>query len=416
MELSRRQFLEMGLVTAGAASLPVRAFASQQLTGHIYAVSTLNRSDPTLELSDVVDLNLATGEVRYIPLPNHKLGHSLIPLPDGGFFAVPYGEDTTSCLFLGSDFAVKGEIPAPEGFGFGGHAALLPDGKTIFGHFNQAAYEDKRTPDQTGELCAIDIETRQVTKTIPTKILHGHDIILSRDKRHVIVGDDGTLEARDPEEMSGQSDNPFALVTDNPSLTLFDAVTLERKKTIPLPINGSFVHIEEGVDGSIFGAVEQYVSKNEVGLTALRELLGDDVERYVDSLDTNMFFAELPYPGPIIRVNLESGEIERHQQPQNQAPFDIKINEATGRIVNVFTASNMLARFNPLSNRWGYFSTEPYGIKQPYGVTDIPGTTYMAVNGFLEGIAILDVTTMSLVRRFDTRNYGIKHMLYQPAA
>ncbi len=413
MQLNRRQFLKAGLVSACASSIPFNVFA-RELTGHIYAVTTLNPENRREELSSVVDLDLVTGEVTYVSLPDHRLGHSLVPLPDGKFFAVPYGDDNISCLFLDSQFQVEGELKAPEGHGFGGHAAVLPGGKQIFGHFNHGGYEGKRSPDQTGQLYVVDIETREVIETRATNILHGHDIILSRDGQTVIVGDDGTLEARLPDDMaSEESTNPFALVVEQPSLNVFDAKSFDMKKTVALPINGSFVHIEEGTDGAVFGAVEQYVSKNDIGLNALRELLGEDVERYIESLDTDMFFAELPYPGPLMKVDVESSEIDRHQAPHNQAPFDIKINEVSGRVVNVFTASNMLARFNPLSKRWGYFSTENYGIKQPYGITDIQGTTLMAVNGFLEGIAVFDVMTMSLVKRFDTSNFGIKHMMYQ---
>jgi hypothetical protein len=413
--VNRREFLELGYLGALAAGLPRATFAAEaKLTGHIVAVSTLSSSDALIELSDIVDLDLATGEVRYTSLPDYRFGHSLVPMPNGDLFAVPYGDDKTPCLFLDKKFSVLGEVNAPEGYGFAGHAVISPDGNSVVAHFNRADYGGDEGSAGTGDLCVIDIAGKRVSKTLPTNILHGHDIILSRDKRHIIVGDDGTLESRSSEDMSSpESTSPFMLITSTPSLTLFDAKSFEHQKTIPLPINGSFVHIEEDADGAVFGAVEQFVANNPSGLSELRGLLGDDVERYVDSLQLDELDDLLPYPGPLMRVNVETGEIESHQMPQNQAPFDIKRNVLTGRVVNVFTDSNMLARYNPLSGRWGYFSTVVYGIKQPFGVMDIPGTPYMAVNGFLEGIAIFDVVSMSLVRKFETHNFGIKHMLYQ---
>lgn len=44
-----------------------------------------------------------------------------------------------------------------------------------------------------------------------------------------------------------------------------------------------------------------------------------------------------------------------------------------------------LALFDPGNKAWGYFSTAAWGIEQPNGLINIPGTTLMAVNGFLRG-------------------------------
>lgn len=418
MTIKRRELLSTGVASLAVLGLPSAGFAQREpLAGYLYGVSTLNPENMMEELSVVVRMSLADGKVTYHPLPEHKLGHSLTPLPDGGFFAVPYGDDATACLFLDADLNVQDQFAAPDGYGFGGHAALLPDGRHIFGHFNQAGYaKDKRRPDQTGQRFVVDVQARKTISVSDTEILHGHDIILSRDGRHVIVGDDGTLEVKSPEELKEASEDPYALVAHSPSLTLFNADTFEHEKTIPLGINGSFVHIEQDGEGVVFGAVEQYVSRNEAGLGALRQLLGDDgdVERYVDSLAEEVFFVELPYPGPLMRVDLDSGGLDEHLAPQNQAPFDIKLNTRTNRMFNVFTASNMLARFDPRKKTWGYFSTAAWGIEQPYGLIDIPGTTLMAVNGFLRGIAVFDTLTMSLVRFYTSENFGIKHLLYQP--
>lgn len=419
MTISRRSFIGLGASLVASVSWPAiaraRSLKPAELTGRILGVTTLNPDNHREEVSAVVSINLADDSVEYTSLPDHRLGHSLLPLPDGGFFAVPYGEDDTTCLFLATDLSVKGRFEAPAGHGFGGHAVVAPDGKTIVGHFNQSGYEpDKRTPDQTGQLYALDIESGELVKTLSTNILHGHDIILSRDQTAVIVGDDGTTEVRAAGEPRPSGD-PFSLVPHSPSLSLFDSKTLALKKTIPLDINGSLVHIEQDQSGRVFGSVEQYVSRDEAGFSALLALLGQDgdVDRYVRSLAEEDYELELPYPGPLVQIDTETNAIERHLTPQNQAPFDIKINEKTGRVFNVFIASGMLARFDPLKQKWGFFSARDYGIDQPYGLTDIPGTTMMAVNGFMEGLAVFDTLTMALVKHIPVKNHGIKHLLYQ---
>lgn len=415
--MKRRRFLAGATSSAAALCLPYRGLASSEpLSGFIYGVSTLNPVNIREELSSIVRLDIASGNITYHPLPDHRFGHSLLSLPDGGFFAVPYGDDTTECLFLDSELNTVETFAAPDGYGFGGHAALLPDGERIFGHFNHAGYtEGKRATDQTGQNYVLNIETREVEQTDETDIILGHDIILSRDGKRLFVGDDSTLEQRSAEEMMEAEDSPYHLINHAPAVVVFNAETFKEEKTVPLNINGSLVHIEQGKDGSVFGAAEQYISPSPEGMAALRKLLGvgGDIEKYVDYLTEENPDTELPYPGPLVKVDIESGETVEHLAPQNQGPFDIKLNEETGAIFNIFTDSNMIARYNSSKQSWGYFPSASYGIDQPYGLTDIPGTTYMALNGFMQGITIFDAQTMSEIARFDTQNFGIKHLSYR---
>ena len=411
--ISRRKFLGGAALAVGGAFFNFRANAVS-LTGRIFGVSTLDPADGRTELSKVVQLDLVTGETHYFDLPEHRFGHSLVPLKDGGFLAIPYGDDRVACQFLDKSLQPIGEIKAPDGHGFGGHGVLLADERHVFTHFNQAAYLDKRAPDQTGQLCVIDVLSQEVVKTQPTRILHAHDVLITNDGKNIVVGDDGTLETRVGDALKAD-DNPFALVPGSPQFVVFDAQSMAVQKTIPLDINGAVVHIAESRNGMIHGAVEQFVANSEAGHAALRSLLGEDVPRYVDQLDEKMvqLGVELPYPGPIIGVDLATEAVTEVTSPMHQMPFDIVKNQKSGRMFNVFTASHMLARFDPIADRWGYFPTDVYGISQPYGLTDIPGTTLVAVNGFMEGIAIVDAETMGLVRRYDTNNFGIKHLQYQ---
>ena len=94
-------------------------------------------------------------------------------------------------------------------------------------------------------------------------------------------------------------------------------------------------------------------------------------------------------------------------------PFDVQFNSGTGRVFHVFTESNTLAQFDPSRNRWVYFNTELYGIETPYGLADIPGTNLMAINGFHDGIALFDTSNMLMVQKFETKNFGIKHLMFE---
>lgn len=412
---TRRQFLGTALVGFSGALLPPLSF-SAGLGGRIVGVTTVNPKNDLEEVSSALVLDLASGEVDYHPLPDHRLGHSLVALPNGEFFAVPYGYDDVSCLFLDANFQTLSKVDPPADYGFGGHAALLPDQRHIVAHFNQVTIDDKRTPEQTGQLCLIDSLQKKVVSVMDSNILHGHDMLVSADGRYVIVGDDGTLEVLTGEPLK-QSTDPFSLIPGTPKLSVFDATTLAPVREVPLDINGSLVHISEDHQGYIHAAVEQFVSNDEKGYLALGEALGDEIPQYVELLHEKIveLAIELPYPGPLMRIHPHTSEIQQQTRVEHQMPFDVRTNQQSGRVLNVFTASDVLSRFDPLKQRWGYFPTSAYNIARPYGLTDIPGTTMMAVNGFDNDIAIIDVVTMKLVKHISTENFGIKHLHYLPA-
>lgn len=414
--LTRRQVLNFGIVGAAMAAIPSTAVARKTVTGRILGICTLDPADSSTEISRLVELDLVTGAVNYHDIGVHRFGHSLLQLPGGGYYATPYGDDEVGALFLDEKFRVTGEVKAPGGHGFGGHSVLLPNGKHIFGHFNRAAYEEKRDPKDTGRTYLLDIQSRSVVESRSSEVLHGHDMLVTKDRRYIVVGDDGTLETRFGDALY-QNENPFSLIPGEPQLVVYDAITLEQKRKIPLDINGAVVHITEDNKGFVYGAVEQYVANNSAGHKALGELLGDDAEKYVNLLDQDLLIddQELPYPGPLIRTNLVTGEVDEYLEARNQMPFDVQLNSGTGRIFHVFTQSNTLAQFNPLRNRWSYFSTEAYGIEMPYGLADIPGTNLMAVNGFHDGTAVFDARNMTMVQKFETKNFGIKHLMFEAA-
>jgi hypothetical protein len=412
--LTRRQVLELAMVGAAAAAPPSVSVPRQPFAGRILGLCTLDPADGRNEVSRLVELDLVTGAVDYHDIGPYKFGHSLLKLPGGGYYATPYGDDEMGALFLDDKFRVTGEVKAPAGHGYGGHSVILPNGKNIFGHFNRTAYEEKLAPEDTGRTYLLDIESRSVVESKPSDVLHGHDMLVTRDGRYIVVGDDGTIETRFGDALF-QNENPFSLIPGEPQFVVFDATTLEQKRRIPLDINGAVVHIAEDNDGFIYGAVEQYVANNTAGHQALNTLLGDGAEKYVEMLDEELLAdsQELPYPGPLLRTNLATGKVEEHVDAQNQMPFDVKLNSETGRVFHVFTQSNILAQFDPLRNRWTYFSTETYGIEMPYGLTDVPGTNLMVVNGFHDGMAVFDTTSMAMVKKFETKNFGIKHLMYE---
>ncbi|MDA0272127.1 MAG: hypothetical protein O3C68_02600 [Proteobacteria bacterium] len=224
--LTRRQVLELAMVGATAAALPSVAVARKPVAGRILGLCTLDPADGRNEVSRLVALDLVTGAVDYHDIGPYKFGHSLLQLPGGGYYATPYGDDEMGALFLDDKFRVTGEVKVPAGHGYGGHSVMLPNRKNIFGHFNRTAYEEKLAPEDTGRTYLLDIESRSVVESKPSDVLHGHDMLVTRDGRDIVVGDDGTIETRFGEALF-QNENPFSLIPGEPQFVVFDATTLE---------------------------------------------------------------------------------------------------------------------------------------------------------------------------------------------
>lgn len=407
--LSRRNLLQAGCFgVAWLAGTPGAFSASANpLGGRILGLTTTgNEAGTGGDTSELLSLDLASGEHRLAALDEYRLGHSLVALPDGGFFAVPYGEEQNPCLFLAPDFSITGEFFAPRGHGFGGHAVLLPDNQTLFTHFNISGDKRGRTARDTGQLCLIDVATRQVVQASPSAILHGHDIIVTRDRRTVIIADDGNIESPVP------INHPYGVISHKPALHLYDAITLAKRDTIDLPINGGLVHIEEGADGRVYGGAEQFVYRDAAGTAILESIIGEQTDAYLAGITDEQYQEEVPLPGPLVGIDLDNHTVSSTTRIEHSDPFDMRLNLQSGLLFSVFSTSDQLARYDAGTMSWSYFSTKDFGVEEPFGLIELPGTTLMAVNGYEAGIAVFDAVTMTLVRHFDIPTYGMKHMLF----
>lgn len=412
----RRQLLTAGslglaVMLAGRRAIAASAAAvtdAARLQGRVLGLTTRGPGkDPYGgDTSELLHLDLASGDAQLATLGDYSLGHSLLTLPGGAFFAVPYGVEDNPCLFLDKDFAITGEVFAPADHGFGGHAVLLPDNKTLFTHFNREEEFRGLSARDTGQLCRIDIASGKVTHVEPSGILHGHDMILSRDGKTVILADDGYIETPVPDF------HPYGVISYKPALYLFDAVTLAPTQTIDLPINGSLVHIEEGTDHRIYGGTEQFVPRNDIGREILENTIGDETDAYLASVTEAQYREEVPLPGPLIGVDVDSGDVSSTVSVEQSDPFDIRLNQDTGLLFSVYSTSNQLARLDARQQAWSYFPTAALGIHEPFGLIEIPGTPWMVINGFERGVAVFDAQTMDLVRYYDIPTYGMKHMLF----
>ncbi|MCB1614459.1 MAG: hypothetical protein KDI30_00455 [Pseudomonadales bacterium] len=408
---SRRHFLkQFSFATAALAGYhPLAAMCGSRpagLSGQIYGISSKQLSPAQNQKgngSTLIHLDLNKGFTRYHLLPDYHSGHSLIEIDPDNFYCTPYsGKQPSPCLFLDSAFNITARIDAPEGFAFGGHSALLPDGKTIFGCFNPT----NRFKQNTGIAYLVDTATKKLVKTFNTPLLHAHDMIVSIDQQHIIVSDDGTVEG------PIDSNSPFSEIIQDPAVYFFNCNTLEIDKKVQHGHNGSFVHIDQDQDGSIYGAIEQFIYADAKPELYLEPLLHEKTAAYIASYNKG---GEIPLPSPMVRISASDKRAESisAQLEYHTNPFDIKFNTNSGYLVNVFVDSNTLVRYNPRNGKSDYFSTTDYGISKPFGLANLGNTSLMALSGFDRGIAVFDTNDMSYVTCFSQENHGLRHMIFK---
>lgn len=361
----------------------------------------------------VLDLDLATGAVRYHSLPDYRAGHSMLPLPGGGYFVTPYGYDASPCLFLGPDFQVLATIEPGDREIFGGHSVLLPGGQSIVAVTQRSEAGPGRTASDTGDLVVIDVASRRVARRLGAPMLAGHDVILLRDGEHLVVADDGSV----PNANSIYEHDPY-----DPAFLVYRCRDLELVRKITLGINGAVVHIEEGPDGRIYGGVEQILRDSPEGMHALWRVLGDSTVEYVtwyrDKFQAgwsrslrNRDKRQIVLPSPLVICDPRTGEVQtlmRDRMRQLDA-FDTAVDSETGSVFTVSVSGESLLRVQDgAASMW---DTPPLKVERPFGLLDLPGGPYMAVNGYERGVAVFDTRTMQLARHFDVRTYGMKHMI-----
>lgn len=379
---------------AAARSSQARSSQAQALSGSLLGLTTLDEQGA--EQTTLFELDLKNGDQRFLPLPNYRFGHNLEALADKHWLAVPYGDDDQACLILDQKGHVIREIEAPAGAGFGGHGAVLPDGKHVFLHFNKS----QREVNGGGEAVIVNSTNGQVLKRTATPVMHGHDTILSRNG-HIILADDGVLDLDDPEPLLTKPIKP-ALYYFTPELTL--------SKTTRLPINGCFVHIAENQQGMVTGAVEQYVRRTEAGHNLLKSLIGSDAEAYIKQFAEDAYPDDVPLPGPILTVTRDGTINDRTFSLDHQDPFDMVFNEVSGKTCCVFTESNLIASRGAFG--WHYLKGAEVGLTSPYGLVNIGQTSLIAVNDFDQGVLIIDTRDMSVIGFFDVPTRGVKHLSY----
>ena len=352
--------------------------------------------DSRLPLSALVDINLATGKVRETPL-TVKEGHEPLLARDDLLMCISDGGERT--LFLDPDtHEIIHTLNRGTQFEYSGHARII----------DNHAYITKRRRDDgsyAGLLEVVDLDTFETRRTVPTHGLLAHEIVHLEDRNELAISHYGFSRGHYIHE-------PFYWNVSEPAVTILDADSLELKRKFIHEEPLALTHMRRGTDGLLYVVAAQFVRNNEEGLAHLRSLPGcDDLEPSA----VEQRRGRVGVPGPIAVVDPDEGFVENIMpEPKNHRKQQSVAGHAAGYIFATFTYCNRIMR---LSTQGGsrdvrYIDSKDLGLDLPCGLSEIPGTDYLAISGAYDGVSIIDVHTLQAVARHETEMYYNIHLQY----
>jgi hypothetical protein len=413
----------VGLSLSGAplaAASGGRSDRTPELTGLVHGLGVEGRLYPGFAragkngASVLTTLNLASGAVRQTPLDLAE-GHAAMSLGDGRILCTPLDKDT--CLVVDAEHKVIKPFVAPAGFAYGGHALVLPERRLILVALCAA---QARTPADVGKLQVYDLDSLELVDEVPTDGLHPHEIQVITGANELALSQYGSLDV--PKA-------PFEYNVVDPKLTILDAQTFKPKRHYSqADFNAMVTHMRVARDGAAYFVLTQFIAasafpddaaKGEDGFAAAAL----ELERRLGHPRT----FPLPYqalqdrmlapPLPFVRVETQTGRRQiidlgdaRHLRSQSVA-----YNAATDQAIALYYHSDNLVLFRP-PNDADVITGAELGLVDIRGVTDIPGTTLIAVMGTNRGVSVFDLAARKLVANWPTTNFADTHLYYDASS
>jgi hypothetical protein len=420
---SRRNFLgQLGL----ASGLPFGVQAREPprgdgdkhpkpLTGIIHGLGLYGRLFPGSEtgpdkgVNVVTSLNLADGSVRQTPILMRG-GHAAMSMGDGRILCIAQHEKKS--LILDPTHGTISELVSPEKYLFSGHGLILP-GRNIFAM--TLRHELQLTQRDFGLIHLYDLKTLKLLDEISTEGLQPHEIHPVPDTDELAVTHYGDIFSER---------RPFEHNVVDAKLTILDAATFRPKRHYPQrDFDAMVTHMRVDRDGWAYFVLTQYIRWPRLRdvpigsdpFAAASRLLDNTIGRKRDfplsphSLEDRT----LPVPLPFVRVNTQTGErqIINAGEPNHLRSQSVAYNQKTGKAIALYYHSDCLV-IHAAGGATEVITGTELQLSDIRGVTEIPGTSKIAVMGTYRGISILDLNDRTLVATYPTLNYGDTHLYY----
>ena len=338
------------------------------------------------------EINIKTGEHRTMRIPILD-GHSVTVLPERKQLLV-VGRYGNKSALVEQDFSGYRLLKTPSDLVFSGHASYWASrGHTLItGH------------DETSRQAYIldyDADFHLVRK-IPVGEGHNpHEMVFLDDSRIVIsVGDYNS---------------------DNAGFSIFDLDKESVESFTPITSRAPANHLALRKDNRVFGAVRHNLKAAATSSEARQEwgatgIASDDTINWpLEELELRRGAVE--FPSPLVAFDPEKGAAECIMSDINDMrwPQTVMCQEQTQRVFGAYVYSHKLTVIEPDGSHQNIDAAN-FNIREPIGLCDISGTSYMAMIGMNHGVSIIDATTMELVQHWPHRLFHASHVTWHAQA
>ncbi len=407
--------LKTGLLTSGqalSAQMPLKSTLG--LHGSIIAASMNPKRHGELsrETHDTVlsSLDLETGQTNFVPIDLHK-AHDVLKVKDQ-YLILPNADSAQLAISNFSGKAEKLTINGGDRY-ITGHGFYDENENTVILSLTN------RDKNSKGEFAVLDADNYKLIEIIESDGYSPHDIQLF-DKNTLAVCNYNVKSGGWSKEVKN----------DESSLSLYDRKTLKLKETIPAYKNAMISHSTVTNDGDLFAIGFREFDDPDI---AIRD--ADYIEDKFAS-----FFAEnhseLSSQWPDIAQNLTIARIEKsvkafgipllpmtlshgalsgletvqlphfhHRRAQSICHVD-----ATNTVCMSFPNSNSILLYNATTGVSRSVSGYDLNLEEVRGISQVEGTSYLAVAGIRRGITIIDTASEKQIQHYDVQLGRIIHM------
>lgn len=416
--MDRRKFLAAAAAAGGAMALPNITFAQQKEVPKV-RLFTLGREGRRYGSTDaffdngsvLTEINTATANVKQTYLPIFS-GHTPTPLPEQGWIycASQFGQRSA---LVDLDHKLVTTTTAPEGYIYSGHTLDLKDkGVVVTTLYKRVSAGLK----DEGLLEVFDRTTFKLLDRVPTGGLQPHEMNLLPGGKEIALAQQGAIEdgTYDPNEGS----RTFNVI--DAKVTIVDVQTLKpvrhyRQKDVACP-----VHLTVGTDGMVYTVLQQYVPTTPTATRTKANIIAN-IRSAVGNRDWPLHTMELEGEGmalplPLLKVNPTTGETTEifTSAAQQRRSQSVITHSQSGQVFAIYLYTNNLLRVKPDGKVDAVLATS-FNIHDLIGLTDIPGTPYLAAGGLYHGVSILDATTLQPALYVSLPLYRSSHLMVLPA-
>lgn len=378
--------------------------------GSLFPGRDMTRSS---DASIITSLDLATGAARQTSL-DMALGHAAMSMGDGRILCVAHHRNRS--MVLDQEHRIRAQFTSPQGYVYGGHGLILPARNIIVIPMRHAR---PRTLSDYGRLQIYDLETMRLLDQFETGGLHPHEL-------HTIPGTDELVTTHYGDIDSQR--RPFEHNVIDAKLTIFDGSTLKPKRHYPQnDFNAMVTHMRVDSAGWAYFVLTQYIAwptteelrdgenAYAVAVSALDRALGrkHDFPVPYQAIEDR----QLPIPLPLVRVNTQTGERQvincgdRHHLRSQSVAY----NEVTDQAIALYYHSDNLVVHRP-GGAAEVITANELCLTGIRGVTEIPGTSMIAVMGSYRGVTVYDLSSRAVLAHHDTLNYEDTHLYFDSTA